>query len=457
MTDLYYHIKGCNFKEFILTRVKVLDFLCGQGKSTYVRKMVLENPQEKYLYIAPYLSECHRFAGTKYDESDSKKKPLLDDSGAYQYVEDPQGIDLSGMNFRHPNTRNDKGSKEISLCTLMAKGENIVSTHALFTDLGSNVIGCAKDYTLIIDETVNVYEIDSRKKDVEFCLKRKLMYLEEDGVTLRFDRKNLGVSEEGEDSALGSRYEDLAVQCDLGQLLWVNGKAVIWELSVELLKSFKEVWVCTYMFEGSDMASYFKNHGLSYEYASLGEGDVKRSVDVAHLIEVVDDYKLNSIGEVVTLSAACAKVDGGSESRLGKDVVKTTLKNNLHNLFNQKWKAKATDRLWTCFKDQSNFIANGKYGKQFLPFNYKATNKYLDVHHVAFMLDVYQNPNIKKICSQRGLEYSDEHYAISTLIQFIFRSAVRKGEPIKLYLPSSRMRGLLERWKGGEFDGLGLH
>ena len=49
-------------------------------------------------------------------------------------------------------------------------------------------------------------------------------------------------------------------------------------------------------------------------------------------------------------------------------------------------------------------------------------------------------------------EIDQDRYAISVLIQFVFRSAVRKGEPIKLYLPSLRMRELLERWKNGEFD-----
>lgn len=429
-----------------MTKVKILDFMCGQGKSTFVRKMVSEKPDGCYLYIAPYLTECHRFAGTVYSESDVKKKPLFDDNGDYIRVAPDCGVDLSKMNFKHPNNRNRAGSKELSLCQMMAKKENIVSTHALFTDLGSNAKACASQYTLIIDETVNIYEIDNRKSDVEFCLKRKLMYIDEDGVTLRFDRKNLGVAEDGEDSAVGSRYEDLAVQCDLGQLLWVNGKAVVWELSIELLKSFKEVWVCTYMFENSEMCSYFKKHELPYEYVKLDRESVKRSVDVAHLIEVVDDPKLNSIGELTILSASGAK-----KGKSG-DLIKTSLKNNLHNLINQKWKAKAGDRLWTCFKEQSTTVANGKYMKQFLPFNYKATNDFIDVHHVAFMLDVYQNPNIQKLCVGRGIPFSNDHFAISTLIQFVFRSAVRNGEPIKLYLPSSRMRGLLERWKLGEFD-----
>lgn len=44
----------------------------------------------------------------------------------------------------------------------------------------------------MIDETVNIYEIDSSLADVKYCLKEDIMYLDEDGITLRFNRKNLG-------------------------------------------------------------------------------------------------------------------------------------------------------------------------------------------------------------------------------------------------------------------------
>ena len=68
-----------------MTEFKILDFMCGQGKSTFVRNMVAENPDKKYLYVAPYLSECHIFAGTKYDPKDSRKKPVYKDGSKYDY------------------------------------------------------------------------------------------------------------------------------------------------------------------------------------------------------------------------------------------------------------------------------------------------------------------------------------------------------------------------------------
>ena len=37
-------------------------------------------------------------------------------------------------------------------------------------------------------------------------------------------------------------------------------------------------------------------------------------------------------------------------------------------------------------------------------------------------------------------------------VQFIFRSAIRNGEPINLYIPSVRMRTYLKKWLDNEYE-----
>lgn len=419
--------------------IKVIDALCGQGKSESIIQMMQENPDKKFLYVAPYLSECHRVAGTMFNPDDKNKLPLLDEFGEYTY--DPEAK-LAGFNFKHPTI--EKGKKGASLCQLLAEGENVVSTHALFTELGSNAIEAAKDYTLIIDEAVNVYENDSRSTWIKDALAKNIMILDDDGITIRFNRDNFGTATpECPDTAKGSLYETIAAQCDLGQLLLIRDTAVVWEMSADLLNTFKDVYICTYMFEGSEMSSYLSKKGLNYEIISLPSA--KKARDVAHLIEVLDDSKLNSVGATSSLSARAFKSKK-------KDSLCDTLRRNLHNVMYNKWNTKADDRLWTCFAKNADEIGTTKYRKQHLAFNYKATNDYINVHHVAFLVDSFTNPMILAAAESKDSEIDQDRYAISVLIQFVFRSAVRKGEPIKLYLPSLRMRELLERWKNGEFD-----
>ena len=59
---------------------------------------------------------------------------------------------------------------------------------------------------------------------------------------------------------------------------------------------------------------------------------------------------------------------------------------------------------------------------------------------------------ILKLCHKtrpvQRLAVSDA-YALTELIQWVWRSRVRRGEPIILYLPSPRMRRLFEEWLVG--------
>ena len=423
-----------------MNKVVVVDALCGQGKTESVIEMMQKDVNGKFLYVTPYLSECHRVAGTVYDPTDEDKKPITDEDGNYIYEDTAR---LKDFKFKHPD--DSFGKKGKSLCALLSSGENVVSTHALFTELGSNAIEAAKDYTLIIDESVNAYTQDGRHKTIAHALSRKIMYLDEDGITLRFDRNRFGeATEDNPDTAKGSLYESIAAQCDLGQLLLIRNKTVVWEMSADLLKNFKRVIICTYMFEGSEMSVYLKKKGIDYTVQKL-QG-AKTAKDVAHLIEVLDDNKLNSVGATGKLSSSAFS------HKDKKAVLCETMRRNLQNIFTNKWKAKADDRLWTCFVANKKAIGGEKYLNQFLSYNYKATNDYMDVHHVAFLIDVHTNPNIVEASEIKGGNIDQELYAVSSLIQFIFRSAVRKSEPIKLYLPSLRMRELLDRWKNGEFD-----
>ena len=48
--------------------------------------------------------------------------------------------------------------------------------------------------------------------------------------------------------------------------------------------------------------------------------------------------------------------------------------------------------------------------------------------------------------------FDKAHKSLSNVIQFVFRSRLRKGESINLYVPSSRMRELFLKWLNGDYD-----
>ena len=90
------------------------------------------------------------------------------------------------------------------------------------------------------------------EKEVKKLLRRKILKIQDDGITLIFDRDKFGEAQDGdsEDAVKDTRYEELAVLCDNNQVMLVNGGVLIWEFSAEILKKFKKVYILTYLFEG---------------------------------------------------------------------------------------------------------------------------------------------------------------------------------------------------------------
>ena len=227
------------------------------------------------------------------------------------------------------------------------------------------------------------------------------------------------------------------------------------------------------------MSVYLKKHGIEYEIIKGNKG----GKDVAHLVEILDDSKLNSVGDDL-FSLSISKTRGkvirrnlpdrskydsdekyekalkryeswlnGLESK--EDSTKETndiLRRNLHSVFSTRWKAKAGDRFFTCLAENKNLIAGKNYKKDWLSFSIKATNLYMETHHIAFLMNVFMQPTIKKVCDSTEYQVDEDLVSLSHLIQFVFRSALRKGEKIKVYIPSSRMRGLFKDYLDGVYD-----
>lgn len=87
-------------------------------------------------------------------------------------------------------------------------------------------------------------------------------------------------------------------------------------------------------------------------------------------------------------------------------------------------------------------------GPTFTPCNSKATEEYSDRYNLAYLIDRYLHPGIKDFFLQKGVTINEDEYALSELIQWLFRSRIRFGERVNLYIPSERMRRLLDGWTG---------
>ena len=90
-----------------------------------------------------------------------------------------------------------------------------------------------------------------------------------------------------------------------------------------------------------------------------------------------------------------------------------------------------------------------RYG--YLEHTAKAINEYDHIRGLMYWVNKYPSRRLTRFIKKQGGELNEDLYALSSMIQWIWRSRIRKGEPIIILIPSNRMRNLLIRWLNGEF------
>lgn len=420
-------------------KIKVYDAMMGSGKTTKLIEDIGALPADSnVIYITPLLSECHRVAGTSYDEEDEYKRPIVQyqdiGDGIEEYIYDPKHI-LCNRRFRHPSL--SEGSKMETLLFQVKNGCNVVATHSLFRAINPKVVAeiKAQGYILVLDEVLSIYEtFDELKLDeVEQLFKNEILSIEKDGLTLAFNKIKFGETE-------NTRYQEIADLCEMKQLMLVDGKVVIWEFPISALQAFSEVWIGTYLFDGSQMAAYLKSHGIEYEMNKFG----KKPSEIKHLIKIEESPLLNKVGD--------AKGSLSYQSTAVKKTHNEQLRKNLNTFFRAKNKTKIPDRLWTIYKPASREVSAGRFAGSWLAYGTKATNDWKDTWCVAYLINLYVNPMIMKLLAQKESNMDQTLYALSEMVQFIWRSRVRDGKEISLYIPSKRMRELLKEWLNDEYE-----
>jgi len=424
---------------FNRTAIIVSDAMPSSGKTTKIIEQMANDENSYYIYATPTLSECHRIAGTHYEESDELKLPLCNSEN--EYIRTDPFHPLLHKNFKHP-TYNDKNGKLGSLKHLIENNQNIVTTHNLFEMFNDDIVNLIKmkktqgiHYKLVLDETLGVWSTYTgiRNSDLEDRIKEGVC--EVDKLT------GLVTWKEEVFKSDNSDYADFASKCRHGQIYYVSKRVMYYEIPCHLFEVFNAIHILTYMFEHSELACFLRLHDIEYTVNKWG----KSLDDIIPLIHILDHDKLNNMVSDITFSKL--KIDKNTKSGLV-----TELRNNLHNLYNNIWKVNTKERLWTTAKSIAERVGNKRYNKSFLCFNTRGTNDYKHTTHLAYLLSVYMNPFLVRLVNNRGDKIDEEMYALSSMLQWIFRSAIRDGQEIYLYVPSVRMRGILLKYLNGQYD-----
>lgn len=412
------------------TEITVIDALMGTGKTSYVIDMInaeafrqqFEDDGRRFIYITPTLSEVDRIKAA---------------CSTLQF-RDPQAVD--GSKLRHFNQ-------------LIEEGANIASTHKLFSMIDQKTRERleAASYTLVIDEeTECVREFEIKRDDIRALFNSKMVYTDEKS-RIRWN--------DADWPDYDGSFEEIKALCDNGSLIRVNDSFWVWEFPTEFLKLFKRVYVLTYLFEGSLLSTYLRANDMPYITKTLSDTrelvdlDEEREREVLshlrELVSVIEDDKLNAMGCPVGKENPMSANWYERDQKLGGKKMKK-IREATYNFFHHRVRGKTGENMWSSFKDHSKDLRGKGYAKGWTPCNLRATNDFIDRKHLAYLVNVFIRPRLVQYFKACGVEPNEELYALSQLLQWMWRSQVRRGDPITAFIPSERMRQLFKDWVGGK-------
>lgn len=402
--------------------IEVLDKICGSGKTTELFKWMNEQPNEKWMYITPLLSEI--------DVRMPKEVPDLE--------------------FFTPQSwyynKDDKMTKSEHLLLLLNRGVNVAFTHALFRMLSKDHIEAVRKngYNLVIDEECSLIESASNeftKGDIDHLLKTGCIEIQKDNLGMVV-WKDSDVTPDGD-----WKYKEMKVLADLQMLYCAkrdHGMITV-HLPITMVSCAKRVILSSYLFDGSSMSAFVQMKGMSVvPFTDVCVDDAGKKWALQNLIEIVrprNEKVLDEIGLSHTQSKALSEKN---LELLQKAMYSVTYNN----------KAKATDIMWTSRKDVAfhekgfpKLKAKGMpVDECFVSCNARATNDYAHKWMLLHLYDRHPHQALKAYLEDYGFPIDRDRYALAELIQWVFRSRIRKGEPIKLAIFSKRMRTIFMNW-----------
>ncbi|KQN73585.1 hypothetical protein [Devosia sp. Leaf64] len=396
--------------------VRIIDRPCGSGKTSKLLKSFA--PDHRYIVVVNLLSEVDR---------------VLSDAC---------------VPFIAPLANADYGTKRSDLENLLLRKQNIVTTHQLYADVAILARrGLLKGYDIIVDEVPNVCaqvgELSGQSLS-EFYVSCGYATVAEDGQvapTPKWDADYELVAD-----TLSLNNYQLA---SAGMLYAVDDTALVWAFPRELLEAGRSFTVLTYLAGGAMLVPYLERLGIPYVHDWEPEADQAFRRQARQLLDVraiptlaktrlsysaQQGLKLKERGVV---AAALRSIRRGDLQDVDlNDVVITCSKGNWFKKGRRGLKPEA-----------GPFATNTKMfkGVHWLPNTTRGTNDYAHASHAIYLYDQFINPKIASFLGVNGSDFQSR-YAVTELIQWVYRTRIRRGETVVLYLPSARMRRLLQEW-----------
>lgn len=423
--------------------VEILDSIMSSGKTTAIIDWMDKNPQEKYIYVSPNLSEV-------VDRIPNSSK----------------------LDFISPSVDEFNSTKLEHLNSLLLEGKHICCTHKLYLSMNnfSMDLIASRGYTVILDEEIDVMQ--SYKgysfKDVQWLMKEGYIKQNESDGSVDWIK---------DDELLNSsdhRYFYCKNLCDKKALYLtrfdinsVKAKSVmmVTQIPVRLLECAKRVIVLSYLFKGSILDCFLKLKGFEIKDFTDVTVENKRPSDFKDLITIVPpedlkNFNLTSywwehkstekdgISKVQNYILRNARKYSNGDNRL---VCWTIPKDRAKGVSTASKTTKLVNPVGYVFSKEKVDDKNGEKTKVvknpcWLAQNTRATNNFA---HKTVMIHCYNRYPLQDIASyleDYNCKLDDDVFALAELLQWAYRGCVRKNQKMTLCIGSKRMYDLFQNW-----------
>ena len=409
--------------------VMVCDAIMGNGKSSAAITYMNEHKDDKFIYITPYLDEAAR---------------IKENCPDLHFIE--PSAKLKEYQFK----------KSLHTAALIREGQNISTTHQAFVGYTPDMLGDIQDqgYRLIIDENVEILEkFEIHPDDLKLAVDAG--YVVDDNGVYRVTNTEYH----------GDALREMFRMMQSRELIRIadrnDNKFFYWALPPDLITSFRDVFILTYLFDGQSLHHLLEIYQIPYDFIGIhrdADGTFRfgeypgYTPEYVHTlkdrIHILDNRKLNEIGD--DYYALSKNWFDSGKGNTGK------LRDNVYNCYRHIMGDIPVDqRMWGSYNGAFEKIKGKGYTKKFLTFNARATNEYRDRVALAYLANVFMNGAEKQFYTMHGIHVDEEKYALSIAVQWIWRSAIRDGNEVWLYVPSRRMRTIIQNWLDSFDDGSG--
>ena len=390
----------------------------------------LEEPLQKCLEIAAEepLRPC-LFVGS----SDTEVDAFVALAAEFRFIRPAEDVVCNGMKCK---------SKRAHMTHLLSDGKNVAIKGSLFNYCDDALLKVIRynGYTLI-SVGDSIFWSDRIKKyipaNVDEAIRRKqLIPVAQDTFVMSPAHKAeyvlgmMGISEH--------TYNDRL----LIRLTAYKTAAMYWTPQPQIVDAFRSIRIVHCLPAASPLAAYLRIFGVQPKIEECGR---QRNSELASLLGIVLDEKYNAKGtDSAAFSTRWYMRNEGMAAEVFKDMRNVLIhtpsggeKSALvaYAMPNDILSAMEDDMVRPVFR-----------GRGFLAIPEAECEDYSSARVLCYCANTHFPVAGAGYLRNNGAALDGDAYSLCHMLRWISRSAVRIGEPVTVYVPSKRMRGLLENW-----------